>query len=60
MKEKLLDQKVFPLRLTGEMHQGLRKLAYLTELPMAEIIRDAIKIKLKESKKILTNSDIAV
>ena len=60
MKKKLPDQKIFPLRITGNMHKQLRKLAYITGLPMAELIRQAIESKLKDCKKILTNIDIAI
>jgi predicted DNA-binding protein len=54
------EHKIIPIRLDPEMHQNLRKLAYLTEIPMSEIIRQGIKIKIEENKKMLTNSDIAI
>lgn len=60
MIKKEQGLKIFMLRLEPKTHKELRKLSYLTELPMAELIRDAIKNKLKESKKMLTNADIAI
>jgi hypothetical protein len=60
VKEKKEELKLLMLRLTKKMHKDLRKLSYLSELSMAEIIRTAIDEKLKSNKKILTNSDIAI
>jgi predicted DNA-binding protein len=54
------EQKILPIRIDKDMFKELRKLAYLTEKPMAELIRQGIKMKLEENKKVLTNSDIAI
>lgn len=54
------DEKILPIRIPGALHKELRKLAYLTEISMAELIRQGIVLKLKENKKVLTNSDIAI
>jgi predicted DNA-binding protein len=60
MNAKKIEPKIVPIRLDPETHKNLRKLAYLTEVPMAEIIRQGIKIKIEENKKMLTNSDVAI
>jgi len=52
--------KVVPIRVDLQTYKDLRKLAYLTEQPMAEIIRNGIEYQLNNYKKVLTNSDIAV
>lgn len=52
--------KVMPVRIDTELYKDLRKLSYLSELPMSELIRQAIKLKIDECKKVLTNSDIAI
>lgn len=53
-------QKVFPVRMDEDLYKDLRKLSYLTELPIAEIIRQAVKVKIESHRKLLTNSDIAI
>jgi len=60
MNKKMPPHQVFPLRIPCVMHKELRKLAYLTEVPMAELIREGILLKLNENRKVLTNSDIAI
>lgn len=52
--------KIFPLRINGSTYKDLRKLAYLTEKPMADLIREGIEMKINENKKVLTNSEIVV
>lgn len=52
--------RVFPIRLEEDLYKKLRKLSYLNEIPIAQIIREAIEIKLEANKKVLTNSDIAI
>jgi predicted DNA-binding protein len=58
--EKIENVKIFPVRMSGELHSQLKKLAYLTEKPVAELIRMGIQLKLEEYKKVLTNADIAI
>lgn len=52
--------RIFPVRIDDELYKDLRKLAYLTEQPIAALIREAIHAKLNDNKKMLTNSDIAI
>lgn len=58
--KKMYTQKIIPVRIDVEMHRNLRNLAHLTEISMAEIIRQGIKIILEQQKKVLTNNDIAI
>jgi hypothetical protein len=60
MNNKKNKEKVLPIRLDDETFRQLRKMAYLMEVNMVDILRDGLKIKLEQAKKILTNSDIAV
>ena len=60
MEVKKIKERIFPIRIDNEMHKQLRKAAYLTELPMSELIRLGIKMKLEETKKILTNLESIV
>lgn len=48
------------VRLTENEHKMWRKLAYLNEVSMASLIRDCVENKIKEQKKVLTNSDISI
>ena len=59
MKESK-ELKLLSIRMELDKHKQLRKLAYLTEKPIAELIRNAVDHIIKENGKVLTNSDIAV
>jgi len=54
------DFKILPVRFEPETYRLLRKMAYLNEMPMSELIRDLVKNKINEYKKVLTNSDVAI
>lgn len=54
------DHKVIPIRIDSEMHRMLRKISFLTEITMAELMRQGIQIKINEYKKVLTNADVNV
>lgn len=56
----MTNYRILPVRLEEKLYKQLHKLAYLTESSMADIIRQGIKLKLEEYKKVLTNSDIAI
>lgn len=43
-----------PVRMEKEMHTQLRKLAFVNDVPMAELIRISIKNLLENNKKMLT------
>jgi hypothetical protein len=58
--QKKLKYKVLPIRLEEESYRSWRKLAYLNEMSMAQMIRSLVENKLKETKKVLTNADIAI
>ncbi len=54
------ESKIFPVRIEIKMYKDLRKLAYLTEMSMSDLIRDGINLKIAEHKKVLTNAEINV
>lgn len=54
------DHKIFPIRIDQDMYQDLRKISFLTHIPMADIIREGTENKIKEYKKMLTHTDINV
>jgi hypothetical protein len=54
------DSIIYPLRIDVSLHKDLKKLSFLREESMAEIIRDGIRLKIKEYRKMLTNSNITV
>lgn len=58
--EKEITYKVLPVRVESGKYKQLRKLAYLSEMSMAELIRRMLDEKLNSMKKVLTNSDIAI
>lgn len=60
MKNKKRMYKVLPIRLEEDCYRKWRKLAYLNEMSMAQMIRELVEQKLKDTKKLLTNSDIAI
>lgn len=59
-KPKVLKYKVLPIRLEEGQYRSLRKMAYLNEISMANMIRQLIDNHLNINKKVLTNSDIAI
>ncbi len=52
--------KAVLVRLTEEEHRAWRKLAYLNEVSMASLVRECVEEKLKNNRKVLINSDIAI
>lgn len=54
------DLKLLTIRMEQDTHKQLRKLSYLTEESIAELIRQGIQIIIEKNKKVLTNSDVAV
>ena len=48
------------IRLEESQYKKWRDLAHINELSMAEMVRVLIENKLKESKKVLTCTDIAI
>lgn len=56
----MTEYKVLPIRFEMKTYKMLRKLAYLNETDMAKLVRALVEEKIKESKKVLTNSDIAI
>jgi hypothetical protein len=48
------------IRLEVSQYKKWRDLAHINELSMAEMIRTLVENKLKETKKELTSSDIAI
>lgn len=56
----MMYEKVLPVRMGTEQYQLLRKLAYLEESSMSEIVRNIIEEKINSQRKVLTNADIAI
>lgn len=54
------ELKSLTVRMPTKVHRDLRKLSYLTEIPIAVLIRNGIEIILNNNKKVLTNSDVVV
>ncbi len=54
------DLAILSIRMPREMHQELRKLSYLTEQPIAELVRQGVEILIKKSKNKLTDDYTAV
>jgi hypothetical protein len=50
----------FLVRIEEESYEDLRKLSHIARVPMAEIVRNSIKETIKENKRILTKTDIAI
>ena len=46
--DKKISYRVLPIRIEEENYRALRKLAYLKEISMAEIIRQLIENKVKK------------
>lgn len=57
-----MPKKYVPLyiRMEEKSYRQLRDVAHVNEVSMASLVRDLIDNKLKEYKKVLTNSDIAI
>lgn len=51
---------VISIRMKHNTHQQLRKIAYLTEQPIAELVRQGIEIVLNRNKKVLNVDDTVV
>jgi hypothetical protein len=60
MSNTKTKEKIFPIRIDDETYRQLRKMAFLLEVTMTDIVRDGLKIKLEEAKKMLTNSSVVV
>ncbi len=60
MDNKKVYNKAVLVRLTEDEHKAWRKLSYLHEISMAQLLRSCVETKLKEVKKVLTNSDIVI
>jgi predicted DNA-binding protein len=52
--------KMIPVRMDQKMYNELRKLSFLVNIPMSEIVRDCLEQKISANKKMLTNNDIAI
>lgn len=51
---------VLPFRLDNKLYRKLKKISFLTEKPMAVIVREGVEIIVKDYKKVLTSGDIAI
>lgn len=60
MENEKVYKKAVLVRMTEEEHRAWRKLAYLNEVSMASLVRECVEEKLKNNKKVLINSDIAI
>lgn len=60
MENEKVYKKAVLVRMTEEEHRAWRKLAYLNEVSMASLIRGCVEERLKNNKKLLINSDIAI
>ena len=60
MENEKVYNKAVLVRMTEDEHRAWRKLAYLNEVSMANIVRECVEEKLKNNKKVLINSDIAI
>lgn len=60
MTQTLDDDKMLTIRMPNTFHKNLRKLSYLTQKPMAELVRNGIEMVIENNKKVLTNSDIVI
>lgn len=58
MKER--SEKSFTVRLTKNTWRDLRKVSFLEEIAMQQIVQQGINIMLDKYKKVLTNSDVVV
>lgn len=54
------DLAILSIRMPKEMHQELRKMAYLTDQPIAELVRQGVELLIKKSKNRLTDNSTAV
>jgi len=60
MKTKIKPYKSLTIRFDENLYFSLKKLSFLNERPMAELIRESLEKIIEEHKKVLTNSSIAV
>lgn len=61
MRPKKFDpHKILPFRMDDELYLKLKKLSYLTDKSMAELVRQGLEKTLNDYKNILTRSDIAI
>lgn len=54
------NEKVFSLHMTKKTHKYLKKLSYLTEKSMTELLNEGVSETIKRYQNILNNSDIKV
>lgn len=54
------DLTIISIRMKKETHQELRKISYLTDQPIAELVRQGIDMYIKRSKNMLTENNTAV
>jgi len=52
--------KIIPLRINPELHDQLRTVSFYTKIPMAELMRQGIQLKINKYKKLLTNIKVNV
>jgi len=55
-----IKYKPLYVRLEEKAYRKLRDIAYINEISMASLVRNLIDNKLKESKRVLTDSDSAL
>lgn len=60
MENEKVYNKAVLVRMTESEHRAWRKLAYLNEVSMAHLVRECVEERLKNNKKVLINSDIAI
>ena len=51
---------ILPVRIERDSYNLLKKLAFINQRPMAEIVRDGIEMMIAKNIKVLTGNDIAV
>lgn len=54
MKGNVKAERTLPIRMTQQMYSDLQKLSFDNQLPMAEIIRNAIKKIIESQRSVLT------
>ena len=54
------EHTVVPIRFDNKMYNEIRDIAHVNKVSMADIVRCGIDLFLKEQKKVLTKSDIAI
>lgn len=48
------------IRMPQDSHDRLRKMSYLMNIPMTELVRRAVNIWLNETKDLLTNAKVVI